>query len=520
MSLLRNLVTVGGSTTSSRLLGFARDMMMAAALGTGPVADAFLVAFRLPNLFRRLFAEGAFASAFVPLFARTLEGEGEDAARQFGREALSALLALLAVLVLVAMVAMGPLMHVLAPGFVADPPKFDLAVLLTRIAFPYLLLISLTALYSGVLNARGRFFAAAMAPAFLNIVFVGALAYVLLADVENSEEAGILLAVATLVGGVLQLGVVIAAAARDGMLLSLQRPRLTRGVRRLGALALPALVAGGVTQINIVIGTMIASFAPGAIAVLGYADRLYQLPLGIVGATIAVVMLPDLARHLRAGRSDLADHTQNRGLEFAMALTLPAAIALFVLAEPIVQVIYQRGAFGADDTLATARVLMGFSAGLPAFVLIKVFSPGFFAREDTKTPMWFAATGVVVNVAVSLALFPFYAELGIAIATSLSGWVNAALLGIALHRRGHFPLDAKVRRNLPLLFAAALAMGAAVWGAALYADHFFDDARVLVRAGAMAAICGAGLLLFGVFCQAAGVVDIRAVLGAFRRRRG
>jgi putative peptidoglycan lipid II flippase len=290
-------------------------------------------------------------------------------------------------------------------------------------------------------------------------------------------------------------------------------------VRRLAALAVPGLIAGGVTQINIVIGTMIASFAPGAIAILGYADRLYQLPLGIVGATIAVVMLPDLARHLRAGRDDLADHTQNRSLEFAMALTLPAAIALFVLAKPIVQVIYQRGEFGPDDTIATARTLMAFAAGLPAFVLIKVFSPGFFAREDTKTPMWFAAIGVIVNILGSLALFPSLTYVGIAIATSLSGWVNAFLLGWTLNRRGHFVFDGKVRRNMPMVLVAAIGMGIGVFLAAWWADPYLADRRILFRAGAMAAICAIGLILFAAFCQATRVVDFLGVVQKLRRRK-
>ncbi|MCX5494895.1 murein biosynthesis integral membrane protein MurJ [Kaistia dalseonensis] len=519
MSLLKNFVTVGGSTTSSRILGFVRDMFMAAALGTGPVADAFLVAFRFPNLFRRLFAEGAFSSAFIPLFARKLEGEGVEEAKQFGSEALSALFAVLIALTVVALIAMVPLMYIMAPGFVSDPAKFDMTVLLTRIAFPYLTLISLLALYSGVLNARGHFMAAAMAPAFLNVVFVSALAYILLSHHENTAEAGILLSWATLVGGVLQLGVVMIAAWRDGMLLKLRWPRITPGVRRLTALAIPGLIAGGVTQINIVIGTMIASFAPGAIAILGYADRLYQLPLGIVGATIAVVMLPDLARHLRGGRDDLAHHTQNRSLEFAMALTLPAAIALFVLAKPIVQVIYQRGEFGPADTLATAHTLMAFAVGLPAFVLIKVFSPGFFAREDTKTPMWFAGVGVAVNIIGSIILFPSLTYVGIAIATTLSGWVNAFLLGLSLHRRGHFVFDAKVKRNLPMVLVAAAAMGMGVFLAAWWAEPFFADRRIILRAATMLSICMVGLALFALFCQLTGVVHFGAIIGKLRNRR-
>jgi len=519
MSLLKNFVTVGGSTTSSRLIGFVRDMFMAAALGTGPVTDAFMVAFRFPNLFRRLFAEGAFASAFVPMFAGKLEAEGREEALRFGSEALSALFAFLVLLTVVALIAMVPLMYVMAPGFVSDPSKFDLAVLMTRISFPYLTLISLLALYSGVLNADGRFMAAAMAPALLNVVLVAALAYILFSNLESTAEAGILLSWATLIGGVLQLAVVVIDARRNGLHLKLRLPRLTSGVRKLTRRAVPGMIAGGVTQINIVIGTMIASFAPGAISILGFADRLYQLPLGIVGATIAVVMLPDLSRQLRGGRDDLAHHTQNRSLEFAMALTLPAAIALFVLAKPIVQVLFERGKFGPDSTIATAHTLMAYSIGLPAFVLIKVFSPGFFAREDTKTPMWFAAIGVVVNIVGSLALFPSLTYVGIAIATSISGWVNALLLGFALHRRGHFVFDAKVRRNMPMVLVAAVAMGVAVFLAAWWAEPYFADHRILFRAVAMGAICAIGLVLFALFCQLTGVVHFGAILGKLRNRR-
>ena len=427
------------------MLGFVRDMFIAAALGTGPVADAFFVAFRFPNLFRRLFAEGAFNSAFVPLFAKALEGDGEAEARRFGEEALSGLLTALLVVTAVIEIAMPLFMFVLAPGFSADPEKFDLTVLLTRIAFPYLTFVSLVALYSGVLNARGRFAAAAFAPALLNVVLIAALIAVFWLGYAGQPAAGMWLAWGTLLGGVAQLAAVVWAAARDGMVLRLARPRLTARLKRLAALALPGVLAGGITQINIVIGTMIASLAPGAVSYLYYADRIYQLPLGIVGIAIGIVLLPDLSRQLRAGRVDLVDHTQNRALEFAMALTLPAAVALVVMAHPIIALLFQRGSFAAADTAATAAALAAFAAGLPAFVLVKVFSPGFFAREDTRTPMWFAGVAVAVNVAVSLALFPFLAHVGIAIATSLAGWVNTVLLAVTLHRRGQFTVDSAAR---------------------------------------------------------------------------
>ncbi len=518
MPLLKNFATVGGATASSRILGFVRDMFIAAALGTGPVADAFFVAFRFPNLFRRLFAEGAFNAAFVPLFAKSLASEGEDEARRFAEETLSALLTALLVLTALVEIAMPLLMFVLAPGFASDPTKFDLTVLLTRIAFPYLTLVSLLAFYSGVLNARGRFAAAAFAPALLNVVLIAALVVVFMTGADGMPSAGVILSWGTVVGGVLQLAMVWIAARRDGVTFRLAVPRMTARVRRLGTLALPAIAAGGITQVNIVIGTIIASLAPGAVSYLYYADRVYQLPLGIVGVAIGIVLLPDLSRQLRAGRVDLVDRTQNRALEFAMALALPAAIALVVMAGPIVRVLFERGSFAPADTAATAAALVAFAVGLPAFILIKVFSPGFFAREDTRTPMWFAGLSVVVNVAVSLTLFPFLAHVGIAIATSLAGWINAALLGITLWRRDQAHADEELRRRLPMLTLAAVLMGvclaAAVW---LMAPQLADP-RVAVRASAVAALVAGGVIVYAAFCQMTGAVDLREALATVRRR--
>ena len=518
MSLLRNFATVGGATATSRALGFVRDILIAAALGTGPVADAFFVAFRFPNLFRRLFAEGAFNAAFVPLFAKALESDGEAAARRFGAEALSALLTALLLLTAAIEIAMPLFTFVLAPGFAGDPAKFDLTVVLTRIAFPYLVFVSLLAFYSGVLNARGRFAAAAFAPALLNVVFIAALAIVFWAGYEESPRAGVVLAWATLVGGVVQFAVVWWAAARDGMTFALARPRLTAPVRRLAGLALPGVLAGGITQINIVVGTIIASLAPGAVSYLYYADRIYQLPLGIVGIAIGVVLLPDLARQLGAGRADLVDRSQNRALEFALALALPAAVALVVMAEPIVAVLFQRGSFTAADTAASAAALVAFAVGLPAFILVKVFSPGFFAREDTRTPMWFAGVALVVNVTVSLALFPFLAHVGIAIATSLAGWVNAALLAVTLWRRDQFHADALMRRRLPLVAVASALMGLALVAALALLAPALADPSLVVRAAAVAALVAGGVALYGLACQVTGVVDFRDAFAAVRRR--
>ena len=512
MSLLKNFATVGGATATSRVLGFVRDIFIAAALGTGPIADAFFVAFRFPNLFRRLFAEGAFNSAFVPLYAKALEGEGEESTRRFGEEALAALLTALLIVTALAEVAMPLFMFVLAPGFVSDPEKFDLAILLTRIAFPYLALVSLVAFYSGVLNARGRFAAAAFAPALLNVVFIVALLFVFWFGYENQPITGIILAWSTLIGGVAQLGLVIFAATRDGTVFRLRLPKLTAPVRRLWSLAVPGILAGGIVQINIVIGTMIASVASGAVSYLYFADRIYQLPLGIVGIAIGIVLLPDLSRRLRSGRMDLVDHAQNRSLEFAMALTLPASIALIVMPEPIINILFERASFGAADTAATAKALAAFAFGLPAFVLVKVFSPGFFAREDTRTPMIFAGVAVAVNVVVSLVLFPFFAHVGIAVATSLAGWINAALLAGTLYRRGQFTFDDLSRKRLPLLVSASVMMGACLYAATVVSAALLGDPNILVRAAAVGGLVIGGIVFFALFCQLTGAANFLAIL--------
>ncbi|MCP4385514.1 MAG: murein biosynthesis integral membrane protein MurJ [Hyphomicrobiales bacterium] len=518
MSLLRNFATVGGATSVSRVLGFVRDILIAATLGAGWISDAFFVAFRIPNLFRRLFAEGAFNPAFVPLFARRLEGEGEQSARRFGSESLSALLAALLIVTALAEVAMPLLLLVFAPGFLDDPEKFDLTVFLTRVAFPYLVLVSLLAFYSGVLNARGRFAAAAFAPALLNVVFIIVLLFVLWMDWAGEPVAGTALAVAVLIGGVAQLALVMVAAGRIGTLLPLRRPRLTPGVKRLITLGIPGVIASGTVQINIVIGTMIASLGEGFVSYLYYADRLYQLPLGVVGIAIGVVLLPDLSKQLRAGREAVALHVQNRALEMAMALTLPSAIALLVMAEPLIDVLFQRGNFDETATAETAAALAAFSFGLPAFVLIKVFSPGFFARENTKTPMWFAAVAMVVNVVLSLALFPFLRHVGIALATTVAAWINTMLLAGTLWRRGQFTFDPAARRRLPLIALAAVLMGICLVFAQQLIAPLMSSPAFVLRALAVATLVVGGVVVFGVFCQLTGAVNLSGALAKLRDR--
>jgi putative peptidoglycan lipid II flippase len=519
MSLVRSFVTVGGNTAASRVLGFVREMLIAAALGAGPVADAFYAAFRFPNLFRRLFAEGAFNSAFIPLFARNLEGGGEAAAKAFASEVLSALIVILIALTALAEIA-APFFvaTIIAPGFAGDAAKFDLTVLLTRVMFPYLACMSLVAMLSGILNALHRYFAAAFAPVVLNVLLVAILAGAIYLDVP-ANEIGVWMGIGVFYAGLAQLALLSIAVRRAGFPLKIARPRLTPGVKRLLWLAAPAAIAGGITQINLFIGQIIASQKDGAIAVLQYADRVYQLPLGIVGIAIGVVLLPELSRALKAGHMREAAHNQNRSLEFALFLTLPAAAALFVIPEEVVRVLYERGAFSPATSAVVARALAIFALGLPAFVLIKVFSPGFFAREDTKTPMYAAAAAMLTNIALSLALFPTLEEVAIALATTLSGWLNAGILFTLLMRRGHWPLDRPTLRRIALTLGVSAAMAAALLAAAAGFDFAFrPSAGVLVQAGALLVLVIAGAALYFALAHFSGAADLSALMRNLRRK--
>jgi putative peptidoglycan lipid II flippase len=522
--LYRAFATVGGLTMISRMLGFVRDILIAAALGTGGVADAFFVAFRFPNLFRRLFGEGAFNSAFVPLFAKRLEGEGEKSAAGFANEALSGLTAILVVFSAAAMLAMPWVMVVLAPGFASDPAKFDLSVDLTRITFPYLLCMSLAALLSGVLNSMNRFWAAAAAPILLNIVLISAMALAIVLGYANQAGAGYVLATGVTVAGLAQLAMLWLAVRRAGLKLSFQRPRYSESMRRLVELGIPGVLAGGITQINLVVGTVIASLQAGAVSYLYYADRLYQLPLGIVGVAIGVVLLPDLSRKLRADDRAAVLESQNRSLEFALLLTLPAAVALAVAAEPIISVLFERGAFKPADTPATASALAAFAVGLPAFVLIKVFQPAFFAREDTRTPMLFAGLNMVINIALSLALFFVFRawgwmpHIGIAIATSIAGWTNAILLWLTLSRSDSFAWDGRLTRNLPLIALAAVLMGVALWFAGPHMTPYTTVGNPLVlRVAVLGALVLGGMVIFFGLTALSGVLTLARLRRAIAR---
>ncbi|HUG61113.1 MAG TPA: murein biosynthesis integral membrane protein MurJ [Methylomirabilota bacterium] len=519
MSLLKNFATVGSATLASRVLGFVRDVFMATMLGTGPVADAFIVAFRLPNLFRRLFAEGAFSAAFVPLFSRALTEGGRPRARSFAEEILAVFLLALAVITALAEIAAPLLVMVLAPGFISDPAKFAHTEALTRIMFPYLACMSLTAMAAGILQSFGKFAVAAFAPTLLNVVLVAALWLIWRSGWAGTDMAAYALGWGVFIAGFLQLAAVAGTLWWSGFPLSLRRPQVTANVRRLVALGIPGVISGGVTQINIVVGTIIASMQASAASWLYYADRLYQLPLGVIGVAIGVVLLPDLTRRLRSDEPETAMHAQNRSFEFAMALTLPAAVALIAIPFTLVRVLFERGAFDAADTHATGMALAAFAVGLPAFVAIKVYQPAYFAREDTKTPTIQAGISVAVNVVGSLALFPYFGHVGIAAATAFAAVVNAVMLHVVLMRRGHAVVDRLLVRRILLLAAASVTMGGALVLGADVLDPWLNSGSNLVAATALLVLCTFGFAVYASATILTGAVDVRRYARVILDRR-
>ncbi len=519
MSLIGKFATVGSATMASRVLGFAREAMIGAMLGAGPVADAFYAAFRFPNLFRRIFAEGAFNTAFIPLFAREIEGGGAAAAREFAESVLSILLFSLILLSGLAILFMPFLVStVVAPAFTDTPDKFDLAVALARIMFPYLLCMSLVAMLSGILNSMRHFFLAAIVPVTLSASMIVALLLAMAFGIEP-QATGHLLGWSVFVAGFVQLALLAWGVRRQGFVLRLRMPRIDANVRRLLVLMGPAVVTGGVTQINLMVGQIIASAQDGAIALLNYADRINQLPLGVIGIAVGVVLLPELSRALKGGDEKEALHLQNRSLEFALGITLPAAVGLMVMPEPIVNLLYERGAFTETTTQLTAAALAAFASGLPAYVAIKVFQPAYFAREDMKTPMRFAITQMVINMALSLALFPLWGHIAIALATSISAWVNVILLASTLWWRGNYRPSAAAMARIGKLAVAATAMGLIVWLLLQMGDNWLENDRFMLRALATFLIITLGAAAYFSMVFLSGAFDRDQLLRLIRRRR-
>jgi putative peptidoglycan lipid II flippase len=516
VTILRNALGVGVATLASRLLGFLRDGLIAMVLGAGPVADAFVVAMRLPNLFRRLFAEGAFAAAFVPTYMAERGERGEEAARRFAGTAFLALLAVVALLTALVWSETAAVVRLVAPGWRADPVKAALAADFVRLTFGYLAGITVVAFFAGLLAADRRFLAAALAPVLLNLVFVAVLLGLVAAAPVAAERAGRILAFAYAAAGLLQAAAVFAVAARAGAVPRFGRPAASPALARFARALGPGLLAGGFAEINVVVATMIASVDPGAVSWLYYADRLYQLPLGLVGIAVGQVLLPEIAATARDPAT--AHAVQNRAFEFALALTLPAAIGLALLADPIVAVLFRRGAFVASDAAACAAALAIVAPGLPAAVAIRVFSAAHFGRGDTGAPMRFGLVAIAVSIALALALRPLLGWIAVAVAGTAAAWINAALLGANLHRRGDWRLDAAARRRLPriALAAAVMAIVVVALDRAGLGAFAVSEAGVGARAFALAVPIAVGIAVHGGLLVAFGVVA-PAEIGRLRR---
>ena len=494
--MIRRIATVGGLTLVSRLSGFVRDVVMAAVLGAGPMADAFFVAFRLPNHFRAIFAEGAFAAAFVPAYARTLEQAGIDAAKLFADRIAAALIAVNLLLLAIALVFTPEVVGLLAPGLSDDPERFDLAVALTRITFPYLAMVSLETLLAGVLNANNRFATAAAAPVFLNLSLIATL---LLAPFF--ENAGYAAAWGVLIAGVAQVLFVGVDAQTHAIGIKFRMPKLDEPTRRFLKALGPAIIGAGGVQLALFADTVIASFLPsGALSALYYADRINQLPIGVVGIAVGTVLLPEMSRRLAVGDFSGASSAQARGVQLALLLTVPCAVASLAIPDLIMRALFARGAFTTADADAAGATLAAYAIGLLPFVLLRSFTAPFYARGDTATPVKAALLAAAINIALKVALMGHLAEVGLALATSAGAWINLLLLAWFARHQGFAVSGAAIGKPVLKLLAAGAVLGVAlvagyyVLQAALTFPVFHDEAML-----ALLVLLGAVIYTLAVF---------------------
>jgi putative peptidoglycan lipid II flippase len=514
MNLLKATGTIGGLTMVSRVAGFAREMLMSRILGAGIYTDAFYVAFRLPNTFRRLFGEGAFSAGFVPLYSQRLQSGGEGEAKKFSEEVLAVFLPTLILFTVIFEIAMMPFIWAITGWHGA---QLLFGTHLTQITFPYLLLISLVSLFSGILNSISRFTAAAFAPALLNLAMLSAL----LLFRQGGAISATAVSAGVTVGGILQLALLLAACKRAGIVLKFRKPKLTPGVRQFIRVVLPATLGAGVYQVSVFIDTFfLARIGTGAVSWFNYADRLNQLPLGVIGAAIGTAILPQVSRHVDIGEADEAARVQGQAAELAMLLCLPAALALAVSALPLVSAIFEAGRFNAHDAQNTALTLSLIALGLPAYVLVKVLTPGFYARRDTATPVKVAIVVLVVNVILNFLLIwgLGFGIGGLAAAVALSSWLNCSILYVILNRRGHFRIEKWLAsRLLRQLIAAGAMVAVLIAVRSLLTGWFVGSAGH--RLAGVVAIVGAGLIVYFPLVYILGGTDREELKALLRRRR-
>ena len=476
---MKAMATVAGLTGLSRIFGFIRDILTAAILGAGPIADAFIVALKLPNLFRRITAEGAFSVAFVPLYSEKLEKNGTEAADSFASNTFMVMLSILTGFVIIALWVMPWIIYAIAPGFTGDELRFDLAVNLSRITFPYLLLISLTALLGGVLNAKDKFAPFAAAPVLFNLCLIGALL-----TAGHFETAGHAMAYGILLAGILQLLYLYVSAREQGVKIKIATPRIDINIKKTFKLMGPGVIGAGVMHINLFADLIIASFLKtGSISYLYYADRLNQFPLGMVGIAVGTALLPMLSRAMTKDDLGEAKDLFNRALEMCLLLALPAAIALAIIPTQLISTLFERGAFTATDTATTATVLMAYALGLPAYIAIKVFSTAHWARQDTVTPVKISIIATLINIALSLILIQFIGVAGIALGTGLTGWLQFAMHTRALKTHPAASFDKKFKQNLPKIIASTTIMAATLYALTHITPSGIIGLTILVPAG-------------------------------------
>jgi putative peptidoglycan lipid II flippase len=502
MNLARSLGSIGGLTLVSRVLGLARDMLFAQFVGANFASDAFAVAWRMPNMFRALFAEGAFSAAFIPMFNKKVadkDGPGLPAGIEFADDALSVLLPALVLMTLILEVFAWPATYLISLGFHgASHEQFAFAVMLARFTFPYLMLISLASLLGGILNSLHKFWVAAAAPILLNIAQIVALLFFHTHEPLSTTRYQ---AISVTIGGALQLLWLIQACWASHVRLKIKRPTLNEDVKRLMRLIAPAAAGAGAVQFNLLVSTALATglLAHGSVSYIYYADRLNQLPLGLIGIGLGTVLLPTISHQLGRGAEDEAMQTQNRGLELALFFTLPATVALVVCGVPIIRGLFQHGQFDALDAVNTGQALAAFSIGLPSYILVKVLTPGYYARHDTKTPMRFAMISIAVNLVLNVALILPLKHVGPPLATALASTVNVWMLYRTLKKRGHFEPDARLKRRAPRLALAAILMGAALFWVGPMVDPYLTGSLVR-RVGGLAALVSAGAVVYAIAC--------------------
>ncbi len=509
--MIRSFLTVSSGTLASRLLGFVRDSAIAALLGAGPVADAFLAAFQLVNVARRLLSEGALNAALVPAWLRVRETDGPAAAASFAGRVLGTVTAALIVAAALLGLLMPLVITALAPGF-AGSETLQLAVNNARLMLPYLAFAGPVTVIMALLNAQGRFALAAFSPLLFNLALIAVMA-VLIAAQADAVQAAQIIAATVGVAGLLQLSML---ALRGGGAAGL-RISFDKEMRGFFAKAIPGMIASSGPQLLVVAGAIIASSSPSAVSWLYFANRLVELPLGIVGAAMGTVLIPQMTHALHGGDHDAIAYAESRGLELAAGLALPATLGLIVLSEPIVRLLFEHGAFTSADTKATAHALMWLALALPAQVLVKALSPAFFAREDTLTPLWAVLKGVAFAIVLALLLDHLFGTGGIAAAIALGAWSTA----FTLIRRGGetfgFSVDAAARRRLPRILAAALAMGALLWLAAAFVLPLVAAAHGLAQAALLLILIAAAIAIYGLFLGLFGVTGWRETVNAVRQ---